>query len=98
MIFSLYCLYFTSPFGWLWKFSRNLGEKVGFHGKGPNCNEMKIPLIVAVALNVLPLNSMGVCNEAKELMDLAAKQAQKVRNEIDPTDERAMRRIPLILD
>ncbi|MBA0591691.1 hypothetical protein Gorai_008696 [Gossypium raimondii] len=33
---------------------------------------------------------MGVCNEAKELMELVAKQAQKVRNEIDPTDERAM--------
>ncbi|MBA0771616.1 hypothetical protein Gotri_007109, partial [Gossypium trilobum] len=33
--------------------------------------------IVAVALNVLPLNSMGVCNEAKELMELVAKQAQK---------------------
>ncbi|KAG8474081.1 hypothetical protein CXB51_033723 [Gossypium anomalum] len=54
--------------------------------------------IVAIAFNVLPVNSIAVCNKVKELMELVPKQAQKVRNEIDPSDELAMRQIPFILD
>ncbi|TYJ07326.1 hypothetical protein E1A91_A12G297700v1 [Gossypium mustelinum] len=53
---------------------------------------------VATALDILPLNSMDICGEVKELVELVAKQARKARIEIDPNDERAMRRVLSVLD
>lgn len=53
---------------------------------------------VATACDILPLNSMDICGEVKELVELVAKQAQKARIEIDPNDERAMRRVLSVLD
>ncbi|KAB2001452.1 hypothetical protein ES319_D12G302900v1 [Gossypium barbadense] len=53
---------------------------------------------VATALDILPLNSMDICGEVMELVELVAKQARKARIEIDPNDERAMRRVLSVLD
>ncbi|KAG8476159.1 hypothetical protein CXB51_033168 [Gossypium anomalum] len=53
---------------------------------------------VATALDILPLNSMDICGEVKELVELVAKQARKARIEIDPNDERAMRRVLSVLE
>ncbi|GMJ06679.1 plant U-box 19 [Hibiscus trionum] len=53
---------------------------------------------VATALDVLPLDLIDVCGEVKELVELVAKQARKAKIEVDTDDERAMRRVLLILD
>ncbi|CAK9169370.1 unnamed protein product [Ilex paraguariensis] len=53
---------------------------------------------VATALDVLPLGSIDVSNEIKELVELVAKQARKARLELDPDDEYAMKRVILILN
>ncbi|MBA0863588.1 hypothetical protein Goshw_023323 [Gossypium schwendimanii] len=53
---------------------------------------------VATAFDILPLNSMDICGEVMELVELVAKQARKARIEIDPNDERAMRRVLSVLD
>lgn len=48
---------------------------------------------IATALDVLPLDSIEICGEVKELVELVAKQARKVRIEVEPGDEKAMRRV-----
>ncbi|XWS48152.1 hypothetical protein CRYUN_Cryun13aG0048400 [Craigia yunnanensis] len=53
---------------------------------------------VATALDVLPLNLIDVCGEVKELVELVAKQARKAKIDIDPDDERAMRRVLSVLN
>ncbi|KAL4385227.1 hypothetical protein GQ457_15G000790 [Hibiscus cannabinus] len=53
---------------------------------------------VATALDVLPLDSIDVCGEVKELVELVAKQARKAKIEVNPDDERAMRRLLSVLD
>ncbi|XVF12112.1 hypothetical protein REPUB_Repub08aG0086100 [Reevesia pubescens] len=53
---------------------------------------------VATALDVLPLNLIDACGEVKELVELVAKQARKAKIDIDPADERAMRRVLLVLN
>ncbi|XP_022738634.1 U-box domain-containing protein 19-like [Durio zibethinus] len=53
---------------------------------------------VATALDVLPLNLIDVCGEVKELVELVAKQARKTKIDIDPDDERAMRRVLSVLN
>ncbi|KAE8726183.1 hypothetical protein F3Y22_tig00007227pilonHSYRG00003 [Hibiscus syriacus] len=53
---------------------------------------------VATALDVLPLDSIDVCAEVKELVELVAKQARKAKIEIDPHGERATRRVLSFLD
>ncbi|KAF9624598.1 hypothetical protein IFM89_012020 [Coptis chinensis] len=45
---------------------------------------------VATSLDVLPLNSLDVSVEVKELIELVAKQAQRAKFEVDPDDERTM--------
>ncbi|KAI4336125.1 hypothetical protein L6164_014693 [Bauhinia variegata] len=68
---------------------------------------MKSPLVatqfrhlirsVATALDVLPLHFIEVCGEVKELVELVAKQARKVKFELDPDDERTRKRVDLLL-
>ncbi|XVF54149.1 hypothetical protein PTKIN_Ptkin05aG0157400 [Pterospermum kingtungense] len=53
---------------------------------------------VATVLDVLPLNLIDVCGEVKELVELVAKQARKAKIEVDPDDERAMRRVLGVLN
>ncbi|GMI99474.1 plant U-box 19 [Hibiscus trionum] len=53
---------------------------------------------VATALDVLPLDLVDVCGEVKELVELVTKQARKAKIEVDPDDERAMRRVLSVLD
>ncbi|XWS60716.1 hypothetical protein CRYUN_Cryun07bG0059600 [Craigia yunnanensis] len=53
---------------------------------------------VATALDVLPLNLIDVCGEVKELVELVAKQARKAKIDIDPDNERAMRRVLSVLN
>ncbi|CAN4088259.1 unnamed protein product [Withania somnifera] len=53
---------------------------------------------VATALDVLPLNSLNVSREIKELVLMVANQAQKAKMELDPEDEEAVKRVILILN
>ncbi|KAL2492732.1 U-box domain-containing protein 18 [Abeliophyllum distichum] len=53
---------------------------------------------VATALDVLPLGSIDVSSETKELVELLSKQARKVKMELDAEDENAMKRVILILN
>ncbi|KAK6122975.1 hypothetical protein DH2020_043274 [Rehmannia glutinosa] len=54
--------------------------------------------VVATALDVLPLNSIEVSCEIKELVEMLTKQARKAKMEIDPEDETAMKRVLLVLN
>ncbi|KAJ8771851.1 hypothetical protein K2173_027028 [Erythroxylum novogranatense] len=54
--------------------------------------------VVATALDVLPLNSIEVCGEVKELVELVAKQARRAKFEIDPEDEWALKQVHCLLD
>lgn len=53
---------------------------------------------IATALDVLPLRSIDVSNEVKELVELLSKQARKVKMELDEEDENALKRVILILN
>ncbi|CAH1428447.1 unnamed protein product [Lactuca virosa] len=53
---------------------------------------------VATALDILPLNSIKVSTEMKELVEMLAKQARRAKMEVDPDDDYAMRRVMLILN
>ncbi|XP_052180493.1 U-box domain-containing protein 19-like [Diospyros lotus] len=53
---------------------------------------------VATALDVLPLPTIDVPSEIKELVELVSKQARKAKLELDPDDETAMNRVILILN
>ncbi|KAI4343765.1 hypothetical protein L6164_011074 [Bauhinia variegata] len=52
---------------------------------------------VATALDVLPLHLIEVCGEVKELVELVAKQARKVKFEVDPDDERTSKMVHFVL-
>ncbi|KAI3454520.1 hypothetical protein Pfo_011183 [Paulownia fortunei] len=54
--------------------------------------------VVATALDVLPLNSIEVSCEIKELVEMLSRQARKAKMEIDPEDENAMKRVILVLN
>ncbi|MCD7453080.1 hypothetical protein HAX54_019512 [Datura stramonium] len=51
---------------------------------------------VATALDVLPLNSLNVSREIKELVLMVANQAHRTKMELDPEDEEAVKRVILI--
>ncbi|KAL8465356.1 hypothetical protein ACS0TY_034741 [Phlomoides rotata] len=53
---------------------------------------------VATALDVLPLHSIEVSLEIKELIEMVSNQARKARMEIDPEDDNAMKRVILVLN
>ncbi|KAI5683473.1 hypothetical protein M9H77_04701 [Catharanthus roseus] len=53
---------------------------------------------IATALDILPLKSLDVSCEIKELVSLVAKQSQKAKVEIDPDDEDCLKRVILILN
>lgn len=53
---------------------------------------------IATSLDVLPLDSILVGNDVKELINLLAKQARKMSFGLDQGEESAMREIRLILD
>ncbi|GFZ17482.1 plant U-box 13 [Actinidia rufa] len=53
---------------------------------------------IATPLDVLPLGSIDVPCEIRELVELVAKQARKAKLEIDPDDDSAMKRVILILN
>ncbi|XP_010533497.1 PREDICTED: U-box domain-containing protein 19-like [Tarenaya hassleriana] len=53
---------------------------------------------IATALDVLPLSSIDVCEEVKELIELVGKQARKERIRIDPSDEQATNRVISLLN
>ncbi|PIA62097.1 hypothetical protein AQUCO_00200237v1 [Aquilegia coerulea] len=53
---------------------------------------------VATALDVVPMNSLGVSIEVRELVELVAKQAQRVKFNVEPDDERAMVDVTSILN
>ncbi|KAH6797455.1 hypothetical protein C2S52_022009 [Perilla frutescens var. hirtella] len=53
---------------------------------------------VATALDVLPLNSIEVSGEIRELVEMLWKQARKARMEVDAGDESAMKRVILVLN
>ncbi|XP_059643043.1 U-box domain-containing protein 19-like [Cornus florida] len=53
---------------------------------------------VATALDVLPLSSIDLSCEIRELVELVAKQSRKAKIELDPEDEMAMKRVILILN
>ncbi|KAL3512896.1 hypothetical protein ACH5RR_025613 [Cinchona calisaya] len=53
---------------------------------------------MATALDVLPLNSIDLSYEIKELVELVAKQSQKAKLEISPEDEGELKRIIVILN
>ncbi|KAK4437189.1 U-box domain-containing protein 19 [Sesamum alatum] len=53
---------------------------------------------VATALDVLPLSSIEVPSETKELVEMLSKQVRKAKMEIDPEDETAMKRVILVLN
>lgn len=54
--------------------------------------------VFATALDVLPLNSIEISSEIKELVEMLSKQARKAKMEIDPRDENGMRRVILVLN
>ncbi|OIW00336.1 hypothetical protein TanjilG_27587 [Lupinus angustifolius] len=51
----------------------------------------------SIALDVLPLNRIEVCDDVKELVELVAKQARKAKMELDPNDERESRKLDSVL-
>lgn len=53
---------------------------------------------VATALDILPLKSIDVSCEIKELVALVAKQSQKAKLELDPEDEDCTKSVILILN
>ncbi|XP_055828677.1 U-box domain-containing protein 19-like [Solanum dulcamara] len=53
---------------------------------------------VATALDVLPLNSLNVSREIKELVLMVANQAQRAKMEQEPEDEEAVKRVILLLN
>lgn len=53
---------------------------------------------VATALDILPLRSIDVSCEIKELVALVAKQSQKAKLELDPEDEDCTKRVIVILN
>ncbi|EEF52025.1 U-box domain-containing protein 19 [Ricinus communis] len=53
---------------------------------------------IAAALDVLPLNSIDVSDEVKELVELVARQARKATFELDPEDEWASKQVLLVLN
>ncbi|XP_028790890.1 U-box domain-containing protein 19-like [Neltuma alba] len=53
---------------------------------------------LATALDVLPLSSIEICDEVKEVVELVAKQAQKVKLELDPHDEHATTQVLSVLN
>ncbi|XP_024977287.1 U-box domain-containing protein 19-like isoform X2 [Cynara cardunculus var. scolymus] len=53
---------------------------------------------IATVLDILPLNSIGISREIKELVEMVAKQAGKAKMEVNPDDEYAMKRVLLILN
>eukprot|EP00268_Persea_americana_P038728 TRINITY_DN3833_c0_g1_i1.p1 TRINITY_DN3833_c0_g1~~TRINITY_DN3833_c0_g1_i1.p1 ORF type:complete len:700 (-),score=125.22 TRINITY_DN3833_c0_g1_i1:409-2508(-) len=52
---------------------------------------------IATALDLLPLASMDVCVEVREMVELVAKQARKVKIGIDPDDKQTSMDVHLIL-
>ncbi|CAK9137782.1 unnamed protein product [Ilex paraguariensis] len=52
---------------------------------------------IALALEILPLNSVDVSAEVKELVELVRRQATKARFEIEPNDKRVSEKILTIL-
>nr|DAD34620.1 TPA_asm: hypothetical protein HUJ06_005260 [Nelumbo nucifera] len=53
---------------------------------------------IATALDVLPLDSIDVPIEVRELVELVAKQAHKAKFDVDPDDELAARSVLSILN
>ncbi|XP_073042220.1 U-box domain-containing protein 19-like [Primulina eburnea] len=53
---------------------------------------------IATALDVLPLNSIEVPYETKELVEMLSKQARKAKFELEPGDEEAMKRVILLMN
>lgn len=53
---------------------------------------------IATALDVLPLSTIDVSREIRELVELVAKQSRKAKLELHPEDESAMKRVILILN
>ncbi|XP_050220645.1 U-box domain-containing protein 19-like [Mercurialis annua] len=53
---------------------------------------------VATALDILPLNAIGVCSEVRELVELVARQARKAKFELDREDEWVSKQVYLILN
>ncbi|TXG50300.1 hypothetical protein EZV62_022824 [Acer yangbiense] len=53
---------------------------------------------ISTVLDVFPLDSIDVGSDVKELVELVTKQARKSKLELDPNDERAMKRVLLILN
>ncbi|XAR50161.1 Ubiquitin--protein ligase [Bertholletia excelsa] len=53
---------------------------------------------IATALDVLPLDSIDVSTEVRELVELVAKQSRKAKFELHPNDETATERVVLIIN
>ncbi|GER56859.1 U-box domain-containing protein [Striga asiatica] len=53
---------------------------------------------VATAFDILPLSSVELSGETKELVEMLSKQARKAKIEVDPGDECAMKRMILVLN
>ncbi|RZC69816.1 hypothetical protein C5167_033043 [Papaver somniferum] len=53
---------------------------------------------IATALDVLPLGLIDLPNEVKEIVVLVAKQAEKAKSEVEPTDERTAVLVTSILN
>ncbi|XP_010678740.4 U-box domain-containing protein 19 [Beta vulgaris subsp. vulgaris] len=53
---------------------------------------------VGIALDILQFNSLEICSEVKELVELLSQQAQKSKLEVGLTDQCAMERVILILN
>ncbi|XP_044492202.1 U-box domain-containing protein 18-like [Mangifera indica] len=52
---------------------------------------------ISTGLDVLPLEAVGLSSEAKELVELAMRQARKARFEVDPDDKRVINDVTRIL-
>ncbi|KAG6401677.1 hypothetical protein SASPL_138541 [Salvia splendens] len=53
---------------------------------------------VATALDILPLDAIGISGEIKELVEMLWKQARKAKMEVDAADESATKRVLLVLN
>ncbi|KAL3642456.1 hypothetical protein CASFOL_013271 [Castilleja foliolosa] len=53
---------------------------------------------VATALDVLPLDSIELSCEIKELIEMLSKQARKTKMDISPEDENTMKRVILVMN
>lgn len=53
---------------------------------------------LSTALEVIPLNSIEISGEIKELVELVAKQSEKSKVEVDSEDEDAVKRVILVLN